>query len=281
MNYRTIMKTITFIIPSTLQSSYLSPLLDFLIEIWIGEIIVIDNSKWETQINVENYKYTVTILQKNTWGVSFAKNQGALHATSDYLYFLDDDIFPLDPPCWQKALHRLLSQENDFVCIWGNIHIPPYFLIPHLYQKYAYFYGEKHIWMYDHFTKQYFWWANQIFQRKTFLAYWGFPESFGHHADKRGQNEEIFLQECLLQNQYKLFFKSWLDVIHYGVKEFSEEEFITRLKAQGKADYLLDKQINPHRLRTRTLKYQISLFFQKFISLNFYDSIRYKAYLAH
>lgn len=186
------MKTVSFIIPSTLQSPHLLPLLDFLIEIKIGEIIVVDNSKWKTQINIEKYKHAITMLKKNTWGVSFAKNQGALHAKSDYLYFLDD-VFPHDPFYWQKALHRLLSQEDDFVCIWGNIQLPPYFLIPNLYEKYVYFYGKKHIWIYDHFTKQYFWWANLIFQRKTFLAYWGFPESFGHNADKRGQNEEIFL----------------------------------------------------------------------------------------
>lgn len=274
------MKTITFIIPSKLQSQHLLPLLDFLIEIKKGDVILVDNSTWTPQVDVEKYKHCITILHRNEWGVSYAKNQGAQYATSDYLYFLDDDVFPYDMLHWIDSLSQLLEQEIDFACVGGNVYLPCYFTIPHAYQKYSYFYGEKLIWCYDHFTKHYFWWANQIFQRSVFYLYWGFPENFGHREDKRRWNEEVFLQELLLKDKYKLFFKSWLAVVHYGARSLSEKEFIMRLKEQGRDDYFLDKQISPYRLRARILKYSIVLFFQYFISCKSYDAIRYKSYLS-
>lgn len=257
-------------------------MIDFLVSLQLGKIIIVNNSNTHWHYITDKYKHKVQEIKTDPlWWVSYAKNEGIKYATSDYFYFLDDDVFPLDTDRWERSLFALLKSNEEYDCVWGNIYLPNNFHVPQHHKQYSYFYGEKNFWEKDTFVNGYFWWANCIFHNKVFNSTGGFPEQFWHIQEKRGFNEDIFIQEYLLSKKKKLFFKSWLDVIHYGAKYLSEQDFLVRLKQQWYYDYLMDKKLNRSKLVLRLIKYSIIFFLGKIIRFNSFDLVRYEAYLTH
>ncbi len=278
------MKTISFIIISIGKSDKLDNLLCFFDKfVKFGTIILVDNSTSGILYNkYHNVKYKHEIKQ----GASYARNSGASIATSDYLYFLDDDILPNSS--WIDELTSFLQSELFVGIIGGQVDIPKEIekLVPN---NYSYLVGRK---TFGEKTKvirrDYIGGCNFLITKKLFDVVGGMNVQLGHNLNKIVLNEDVYLQEKVRKNGKKIVFNPRLSVTHFW--KGNAEQLIERVKLQGKYDKIVDFEIKRKRYILRIVKYSIYIFFFNIImkyfvkthNTNYYFTIvRYKGYAEY
>ncbi len=276
------MRKVSVVIPTRGQSEHLDKLITQLKKYQADiQIILVDNSVEKKVFKRYGGGSNVDCISLDVAGVSASRNEGARHALTPLIYFLDDDVELTSQ--WFSALERTIVHNNNDELISGGAVIVDKNLTDALPRKYRYLIGEKRFGSKNKVLKKdYLAGCNLMISKPLFGKLGMFPESYGHKSRERIFNEDVFFQEKARKIGYEVYYVHDLAVFHH--QKYTNLDLNERVRLQGIYDRRIDSELNKARLLLRIIKYSLFLivsrrpFIKDKLGHNL-DLIRYRSYL--